>query len=83
MSFSLLFIHGFGPALLLGWTCKISSIKERKCYDTSDRRKITRQESRWIIFTMEESATTSIMYDNRISKFYRRLASRRGKQKAK
>jgi len=25
---------------------------------------------------MEESATTAIMYDNRISKFYRRIASR-------
>ena len=25
---------------------------------------------------MEESATTAIMYDNRISKFYRRIVSR-------
>jgi len=41
-----------------------------------DGRRITRQESRWIKFTMEESATTAIMYDNRISKFYRRIASR-------
>ena len=30
-----------------------------------------------------ESATTAIMYDDRISKFYRRISSRRGPQKAK
>src|SRR5215470_16915718 len=46
-------------------------------------RRITRQGSRWIRFTIVESATTAIMYDNRISKFYRRIASRRGPQKAK
>jgi transposase len=45
--------------------------------------RITRQGSRWIRFTIVESATTAIMYDDRISKFYRRIASRRGAQKAK
>jgi transposase len=32
---------------------------------------------------MVQSATTAIIYDDRISKFYRRIASRRGTQKPK
>jgi transposase len=48
-----------------------------------DSRRITRQGSGWIRFTIVESATTAIMDDDRISKFYRRIASRRGPQKAK
>jgi transposase len=72
------------PWKLVGYAGLAPSKRESgTTHRTGYGRRITRQGSRWIRFTIVESATTAIMYDNRISKFYRRIASRRGPQKAK
>ena len=72
------------PWKLVGYAGLAPSKRESGTkHRTGYGRRITRQGSRWIRFTIVESATTAIMYDDRISKFYRRIASRRGTQKAK
>ena len=71
------------PWKLVGYAGLAPSKRESGTTRRIDSRRITRQGSRWIRFTIVESATTAIRYDNRISKFYRRIALRRGPQKAK
>jgi len=72
------------PWKLVGYARLAPSKRESgTTHHIGDNRRITRQGSRWIRFTMVESHTTAIIYDDRISKLYRRIASRRGTQKAK
>lgn len=45
--------------------------------------RITKQGSRWLRFALVEAANTTIAHDERLGKFYRRIAARRGPQKAR
>src|SRR6476646_1225925 len=44
---------------------------------------ITRQGSKWLRYTIVEAANTSTRCDDRIGRFYKRIAERRGPQKAR
>jgi transposase len=54
--------------------------------DSGERKRrgsITRQGSRWLRYAVVEAANTTIKHDERLGAFYRRIAERRGPQKAK
>lgn len=60
------------PWKLVGYAGLAPSKRESgTTHRIGDGRRIIRQGSRWIRFTIVESPTTAIMYDDRISKFYR------------
>jgi transposase len=44
---------------------------------------ITRQGSKWLRYAIVEAANTSTRCDDRIGRFYKRIAERRGPQKAR
>ncbi|HXG74109.1 MAG TPA: IS110 family transposase [Candidatus Nitrosotenuis sp.] len=56
---------------------------QRNSGDTKRAGKITKQGSSWLRYAMVEAANIAKQHDERIGKFYSRIASRRGPQKAR
>lgn len=56
---------------------------QRSSGNTIRSGKITKQGSSWLRYAMAEAANTAIQHDDRIGKFYSRIASRREPQKAR
>lgn len=50
---------------------------------TTTGMRMTKQGSAWMRCAMVEAATTTMQLDERLGRFYRRIAGRRGPQKAK
>lgn len=51
--------------------------------DMKRRGGITRLGSKWLRYALVEAVNTTIRYDERLGAFYKRIANRRGPQKAK
>ena len=68
-------------------TLNTSFLSVRSKRDSGDAHRngghITRQGSKWLRYTIVEAANTSTRCDDRIERFYKRIAERRGPQKAR
>lgn len=56
---------------------------QRNSGETRNSGSITKQGSTWLRYAMVEAAHTTVQHDERINRFYSRIAARRGPQKAK
>jgi len=66
-----------------GLICRYVTNSQRFLGKDIRRGRITKQGSRWLRYAIVEAANIAKMHDDRLERFYERIAQRRGPQKAR